>query len=91
MLRRARLDASRVEPGYKGNPLGLPTFLLGGAALSSVASGLQAFTSWAVGKTVGVVVFSIVAGVVFIGLAWCARCTRQVSPVDGSACRPSSR
>ena len=30
MLRRARISAARVEPGYKGNQLGLPTFLLGG-------------------------------------------------------------
>ncbi|MEQ1703452.1 MAG: hypothetical protein ABMA25_25370, partial [Ilumatobacteraceae bacterium] len=35
MLRRARIDASRVEAGYKGNPLGLPTFLLGGAVFST--------------------------------------------------------
>lgn len=40
MLRRARIDAERVAPTFKGDPLGLPTFLVGGAALSSVVSGL---------------------------------------------------
>ncbi len=72
MLRRARLDAARAEPGYKGNPLGLPTFLLGGAVLSSIVSGLQAFVKWAFDKRVGIVVFALLFGVVFVGLAWCA-------------------
>jgi hypothetical protein len=72
MLRRARLDATRVEPGYKGNPLGLPTFLLGGAVLSSIVSGLQALVHWAFKGGGGIIVFTAVAGVVFLGLAWCA-------------------
>ena len=72
MLRRARIDAARVEPGYKGNPLGLPTFLLGGAVLSSVASGLNRFVAWAFNDTVGVIIFALVFGVVFFGLAWAA-------------------
>ena len=41
-LRRARIDAARVEAGLKANPLGLPTFLLGGAFLSGIFSGLLA-------------------------------------------------
>lgn len=72
MLRRARLDAARVEPGYKGNPLGLPTFLLGGAILSSVFSGIQAAIRWATEGTIGVIVFTAVLGVVLGGLAWAA-------------------
>ena len=72
MLRRARIDAARVEPGYKGNPLGLPTFLLGGAVLSSAASGLNRFVAWAFNDTVGVIIFALVFGVVFFGLAWAA-------------------
>ena len=54
MLRRARIDAARVEPGYKGNPLGLPTFLLGGAILSTIISGVRQLANWAfsgVGQT----------------------------------------
>jgi len=73
MLRRARLDAARVEPGYKGNPLGVPTFLLGGAVLSSIVSGLQALVAVAFnGGGAALIVFAIVAGVVFLGLGWCA-------------------
>ncbi|CAB4363807.1 MAG: hypothetical protein F2681_16650 [Actinobacteria bacterium] len=73
MLRRARIDAARVEPGYKGNPLGLPTFLVGGAILSSVISGLRAFIDWAFnGGLVQGVVLASVGGLVFGFLAWAA-------------------
>jgi hypothetical protein len=72
MLRRARLDAARVEPGYKGNPLGLPTFLVGGAVLSSIVSGLQALVAWAFKGGGAIIVFTAVVGVVFFCLAWCA-------------------
>jgi hypothetical protein len=61
-----------VEPGYRGNPLGLPTFLLGGAVLSSIVSGLQALVRWAFKGGSGIVVFTALAGLVFLGLAWCA-------------------
>ena len=72
MLRRARINAVQVEPGYKGNQLGLPTFLLGGAILSTVVSGLRAFFVWAISGIVGVIVFTLVLAVVFAGLAWAA-------------------
>lgn len=36
-LRRIRLDATRVEQGFKGNPIGVPTLLLGGAFVTSAA------------------------------------------------------
>ncbi len=38
MLRRARINAVQVEHGLKSNPVGVPGFLLGGAALSGVFS-----------------------------------------------------
>jgi hypothetical protein len=72
MLRRARINAVQVEPGYKGNQLGLPTFLLGGAILSTVVSGLRAFFVWAISGIVGVIVFTLVLAVVFVSLAWAA-------------------
>lgn len=72
MLRRARLDAARVEPGYKGNPLGLPTFLLGGAILSSIFSALQAGIRWALDGTISVVVLAGSAVVLLAFLAWAA-------------------
>ena len=72
MLRRARINAVQVEQGYKGDQLGVPTFLLGGALLSTVVSGLKAFFGWAISGIFGVIVFSIVVAVVFAGLAWAA-------------------
>ncbi len=41
LLRRARIDMQRLVPGFKRNALGIPTALLGGAAVSSVVSWLQ--------------------------------------------------
>lgn len=73
MLRRARLDAQRVEQGLRSQALGLPTFLLGGAFLSSVFSllgravGAVFGEGGAVPLQVGVVVL-IVA--VLLALAW---------------------
>ena len=72
MMRRARINAVQVEQGYKGDQLGLPTFLLGGAILSSIVSALRAFVDWAISGIVGVVVFAVVLAVVFAGLAWAA-------------------
>ena len=41
LLARARGQTNRVAPGYKGNPLGFPTFILGGAFLSTIVGSLQ--------------------------------------------------
>ncbi len=72
MLRRARIDATRVEPAFRGNPLGLPTFLLGGAILSSVVTGIQSFLRWAFEGALGIVILAVVLTLVFVGLAWSA-------------------
>ncbi len=72
MLRRARIDAARVEPGYKGNPLGLPTFLLGGAILSTIVSGVQALIDMALHGTVEKIILFGVLGLLFGFLAWAA-------------------
>jgi hypothetical protein len=71
-LRRARIDATRVEPGYRGNPLGLPTFLLGGALLSSIVTAIQSFLRWALEGIVGIIVLVAILTLVFAGLAWSA-------------------
>ena len=47
---RARLDAERVATTYKGNPIGVPTFLLGGAVISGAASGLRLVVDAAFGS-----------------------------------------
>jgi hypothetical protein len=72
MLRRARLDAQRVEQGYKADQLGLPTFLLGGAIFSTIVSGLQSVARAALENTTGQVIFAAVLALVFFGLAWAA-------------------
>jgi hypothetical protein len=72
MLRRARINAVQVEQGFKGNPVGLPTFLLGGAFLTTVISGIQSLVRSALGTTIGVVAFSVVLLLVLLALAWVA-------------------
>lgn len=72
VLRRARINAVQVEQGFKGDQLGLPTFLLGGAILSTGVSAIRAFFDWAISGVVGVLVFTLVLAVVFASLAWAA-------------------
>lgn len=72
MLRRARLDARRVQANSSGNALGLPTFLLGGAALTSIASGLQSLTRSAMDSTLGVSILGFIAVFVLGALSWVA-------------------
>ncbi len=79
MLRQARIDSSRVEPGYKGNPLGLPTFLLGGAAISSFASGLTALFDVVFHNVVAFIATVTVLGLLFLSLAWCALFSASVA------------
>lgn len=40
-LRRARIEAERLEPTFNTNPLGVPTFIFGGAVLSWLLGSLQ--------------------------------------------------
>ncbi len=70
MLRRARIDAARVQHGLTDKPLGLPTFLLGGAAISGAFSGLQSAARSLLDSTVGKIVFGLVLGLVLLAAAW---------------------
>ena len=72
MLRRARLDARRVQASSSGSALGLPTFLLGGAALTSVASGLQSLARTAMDSTLGVSILGFITVFVLGALSWVA-------------------
>ncbi len=72
MLRRARLDARRVQANSGGNALGLPTFLLGGAALTSVGSGLQSLARTAMDSTLGISILGFIAVFVLGALSWVA-------------------
>jgi hypothetical protein len=70
MLRRARINAYQVEKGFKGEPLGLPTFLLGGAFLSGIASTAAKLVTTLTSNKWGVVLITILAGLLMAGLAW---------------------
>jgi hypothetical protein len=72
MLRRARLDMRRMQSGMTGKALGLPTFLLGGAVLGSIASGLQSLARAALDSTIGVIALGAVLTVVLAALSWVA-------------------
>ena len=67
MLRRARIDAERMMPTLKKNPLGVPTFLLGGAVvswLSSLVSGALEGAKSKVGLLVAIAVLFVLFGVI---------------------------
>lgn len=79
MLRRARINAVQVEQGFKGKALGLPTFLLGGAFFSGIVGGIQSLVRSALDSKVGIIVFTIVLGLVMAALAWVALYAAAVS------------
>lgn len=72
MLRRARINAEQVEQGFKGNPVGIPTFLLGGAILSTIVSAISSAISAALRNSIGVVAVGVVAVVLLGSLSWAA-------------------
>lgn len=70
MLRRARINMVQVEQGFKGKALGLPTFLLGGAFFSSAIGAIGQVVGNAISSKIGVIVFTVVAGLLLAGLSW---------------------
>jgi hypothetical protein len=72
MLRRARINAVQVEQGLKSNPVGVPGFLLGGAALSGVFSLIGKGLSSAIEDGAGRLILGIVVGTVMLSLSWVA-------------------
>ena len=79
MLRRARINAVQVEQGFKGKALGLPTFLLGGAFLSGITSGIGRLIGSALESVGGVIVFAGVMAVLLAALSWVALYAAAVS------------
>ncbi len=70
-LRRARFQVERLSQGYKGRALGLPTFLLGGAAISGLLSGLRAAASSVAESVVLVIIATLLLLGLLLGGAWC--------------------
>ena len=69
MLRWARMDAERTLPTLKKNPLGVPTFLLGGAVISWVSSALGGAIQGARSKT-GLLILMGLLFLVLVGVTW---------------------
>lgn len=72
LLRRCRIDMRRVREGLDRNVLSLPTFIFGGAILTSLGSGLQNVIRLAQGSSLGVVIAGVVLIGVLIALSWVA-------------------
>ncbi len=70
LLTRARITTDRVAQGYRGNPLGFPTFLLGGAFLSTIIGSLQGFVLSAVDSAIGRIVLIAVLFGVMVAASW---------------------
>lgn len=79
MLRRARLDARRVQSGMSRQTLGLPAFLLGGAFITSIVSALQSLARSALNSTAGVIALATVLMLVLAALSWVALYSAGVS------------
>jgi hypothetical protein len=71
MLRRAAMQVERVTPGYKGRSLALPTFLLGGAFLSSISSLLGNLVDSGKENTTVLVVLLVALYLLLFALGWC--------------------
>lgn len=71
-LRRARIDAERVELGLKGNPVGIPTFLLGGAFITTATSGLVNLARAAIENVALLFVLGIFLALLLLALSWAA-------------------
>jgi hypothetical protein len=72
LLRRARINAVQVEQGLRSNPIGVPGFLIGGAALSGLFSVIGKGLSAAIEDETGRIALGIALGLVMLGLSWVA-------------------
>lgn len=84
LLTRARRHIDRITPGFKRNPLGVPTFLLGGAVLSTVISVIQqallaTLSNPVIRVAVVVITFALVAGAGWAVLRGAATARRRIN------------
>jgi hypothetical protein len=70
MLTRARIHMVRLAPGFKHSPLGIPTFLVGGAVLSTLLQVLGSAISSALDSLITRVAATVVVGLIIAGAAW---------------------
>jgi hypothetical protein len=70
VLLRAARDARRINQNYKGNPIGVPAFLLGGAAISALWGMLRSAADVVLGNRAAAIVAVIVLTSLFGIVAW---------------------
>lgn len=70
LITRAWHQTERVAAGYKGNPLGFPTFILGGAFLSTIIGSLQGLIISAVDSLIGQIILIIGLFGVMVAASW---------------------
>jgi hypothetical protein len=71
MLRRAARQIEEVAPGYKGRSLGLPTFLLGGAFVSSVTGVLGSLVESGASNRPLLAVVGVLLYAFLVFAGWC--------------------
>ena len=71
MLRLARLEMERLAPDFQTSSLGVPTFLLGGAALSGVGSLIQRLLATAAHNRILLLVVAGAFAALALGGFWC--------------------
>ena len=69
-LVRARLDSQRATSAYKHKDTGVPTFLVGGVAASSIVSGVRGAASTAGGSVVAAVIATAVIFALLFAASW---------------------
>ncbi len=70
-LRRAMVHVDKVTPTYKGRSLALPTFLLGGAFLSSLTSGMGKLIDSGTGNPAVLVGLLVALYAALFAIGWC--------------------
>jgi len=70
MLRRAWFQVEKVAPGYEGNSLGLPTFVVGGAFASSLTGVLSNVGAAGGSNKIALIALAIVLYAFLIALAY---------------------
>ncbi len=70
LLTRARIHMQRLTPGFKRNPLGIPTFLVGGAVISTLFQFTATAITTALSSRWSRVVAIVILGLLIAGVAW---------------------
>jgi hypothetical protein len=69
-LRRARIHMERILPGFKRNPLGVPTFLFGGAILSAGGSVIVRAITSAIDSKLSRLIVIVALSLLLTSIGW---------------------